>query len=329
MVCFPTSCLILQHPRAKNQEAQARAACHENLEMRLVAKGCMRAIYITSPIFFSTAHCCYYCHHSAMMQCLLLILILSMPVVKTNVWKQRATDASLWLCIAGYLGWLELTAHWASNLTTPKTDGDHSSLGNGNHLCSIRFAPPLPIEFAPPHSEAVYWWFRLFFSCQENHFTGWQTLAFSLWQCTVRTLRGTVHRIPLRPCPSMWTTSSRARLSTEGPTESSLSFTDGTPNEVQCTRVKQKKRMERCTVKKFLPLLSKAFYLGTPTTAALVLWFCSSLGKFVYGTILCVILWLRVGLLAFVCIEFILVESKTENRANSSVCPYQKATESN
>lgn len=94
MVCFPTSCLILQHPRAKNQEAQARAACHENLEMRLVAKGCMRAIYITSPIFFSTAHCCYYCHHSAMMQCLLLILILSMPVVKTNVWKQRATDAS-------------------------------------------------------------------------------------------------------------------------------------------------------------------------------------------------------------------------------------------
>lgn len=143
-----------------------------------------------------------------------------------------------------------------------------------------------------------------FFSCQENHFTGWQTLAFSLWQCTVRTLRGTVHRIPLRPCPSMWTTSSRARLY-------------GT------------RSMEKVYCQKLLPLLSKALYLGTPTTAALVLWFCSSLCKFVYGIILCVILWLRVGLLAFVCIEFILVESKTENRANSSVCPYQKATESN
>lgn len=140
------------------------------LEMRLVAKGCMRAIYIASPVFFSTAHCCYYCHHSAMMQCLLLILILSMPVVKTNA-RQRATDAScdmLWLCIAGCL-WLDLTAHWASNLTTPKQMVIIHPWAMAIIFVRFDLLHHFQLNLLH-HIQRLYWWFRLFFQLPREPF---------------------------------------------------------------------------------------------------------------------------------------------------------------
>ena len=263
-----------------------------------------------------------------MMQCLLLILILSMPVVKTNVWKQRATDASCdyvlpvildgwnWLHTGHQISplpnrwWSFILGQWQLSLF------DSICSTTSNWICSTTFrgcTGDLDCFSVAKRTILLvgkHWPFRSgnaqFERCGEPCIGSLSGLA-----------RLCGRRVPGRGSPRKGLQRVPCHLLTA--------------RLMKCSVPESSKRnvWKRCTVKKLLPLLSKAFYLGTPTTAALVLWFCSSLGKFVYGTILCVILWLRVGLLAFVCIEFILVESKTENRANSSVCPYQKATESN